>query len=151
MTSTMSRWVLTGALALGALAAIGGFAPVVATAVADPSASPFEGSWSGTWSVPDRGVIGTYDWTISESGRIDGTVYNSGLDNGGGVVGHVGDDGKIHFVGYAPNAEHGAGFSGFGFQGTAEIDEDGKLVISAVGLGENPATRPALDAVLERN
>jgi hypothetical protein len=133
--------------ALGAAAVLVGGAPA---AVAAPSVSPFAGNWSGTWTVAERGVAGIYDWTISETGRIDGIVANTTFENGGGVVGQVHADGTIQFVGFAPNDEPGAGFSGFAFQGTAEIEEDGKLVVSALGLGESQSSRPALVAVLEK-
>ena len=151
MTRSMARWTRAGCIALAALSAAAVLGVGSRAAVADPSASPFAGDWSGTWTVVERGVEGTYDWTISDTGRIEGTVSNTTLEDGGAVVGHVGDDGNFNITGYAPNGVPGSGFSGFHFQGTAEIDGDGKLVVSAVGLGENPATRPSLAAILERN
>ena len=138
---TMSRVLLPGALAFGALGAVAAFDVVSATAEAAPNASPFAGSWSGTWTVAERGVTGTFDWTISDSGQIKGDAYNATADGGGDVDGHVHDDGKLHFV----------GFNGFAFQGTAEIDDDGNLVVAAIGLGEGQSTRPSLVAVLEPN
>ena len=149
MTRSMTRWTFAGCMALAALSAVAVLGVGSATAVADPSASPFAGNWSGTWEVAERGIAGTYDWTISDSGGIEGAV--SSTLGSGGVTGHVGDDGNLQFTGYAPNDVPGSGFSGFHFQGTAEIDGDGRLVVSATGPGEGQATRPALEAVLERN
>jgi len=118
-----------------ALAALG--AAVVldvgaATAEAAPNVSPFAGSWSGTWSVAVLDEGGTFDWTISDAGRIKGTVTGATGLASGTIAGHVGADGKLMFVGYVPNGVPAGGFDGFPFQGTAVIDGDGKLVVSAV-------------------
>jgi hypothetical protein len=136
-----------------ALAAMGAAAVVgvgSAAAEATPSASEFAGSWSGTWSIPERGLDGTYDWTISDAGRITGRVHHSQSGSDGDVVGNVHDDGSVSLTAFAPNDEptHGCGFH---FQGSAVIDGDGKLVASVIGLGESQSTRPALVATLERN
>jgi hypothetical protein len=134
MTSTMSRLVLTGALALGALAVIGGFTPGAATADAEPSVSQFAGSWSGTWSItaPILNEQGAFEWTISDAGRITGTVTVTGATvlASGTIVGHVGADGKLMFTGFAPNDVPGFR-GGYAFQGTAVLDGGGKLNVSA--------------------
>jgi len=148
---TMSRVLLSAALALGALGTIGGFTPGVATAEAAPSVSPFAGSWSGTWSIAERGLDGAYDWTVSDAGRIEGTLYHAVNGMSGTMTGHVGADGNLDFTGMAPNDVPSTGTNGFHFQGTAVIDGDGKLVVSATGLGESQSGRPALVAILERN
>ena len=150
MTSTMSRLVLTSALALGALAVIGGFTPGAATAEAAPNVNPFAGSWSGTWGAEGE-VEGTFDWTISDAGRIDGTLTHVGRPDGDGdMVGHVHADGDLSFVGMVPGDEHGNVWGdGYHFTGTAAIDGDGKLVASAT-LSAPPFAR-TLDVILERN
>ena len=140
MSRSMTRWTLVGCMALAAVAAVG------APAHADPSASPFAGSWSGTWDLPVHNEAGTFDWTISNTGRISGRVYVTGLD-AGEIVGHVGADGDLMFVGMAPNDVPAGGFNGFPFQGTAEIDGDGRLVIAT----PHPQNIHLLTAVLERN
>ena len=128
---TMSRVLLSGALALGALGAIAGFTPGVATADAAPSVSPFAGNWSGTWSVAaDEPHDGDFDWTISNAGRLSGRVYHAQDGMGGAIVGHVRADGYLVFVGFTPADDplHG---NGYHFDGTVVIDRDGKLVVSA--------------------
>jgi hypothetical protein len=118
MTRSMTRWMLAGFMALVALGVVG------ARAQADPPANPFAGSWSGVWAHVDDGVVGTWDdWTISDAGRISGTFYSITNNFGGAISGYVDADGKLLFVGHARG-------SGFPFKGTAEIDEDGRLVVS---------------------
>jgi hypothetical protein len=146
MTSTMLRRCLTGAGALAALAAVVALAPAT-SAEAAPSASSFAGSWSGTWSI-EGGPYGTYDWSISDSGAITGTVYSIPADHGGAVVGHVGADGKLKFTGMAPGDTPNKDGSGYPFQGTAFIDGDGKLVASATPAWVTPWG--TLVAILER-
>jgi hypothetical protein len=146
----MSRLVLTSALALGALAVIGGFTPGAATAHAAPDVSPFVGSWSGTWTVAAGEVgehSGSFDWTISEQGQITGAVHGS--SNSGTVAGHVGADGNILMVGYAPNDVPSTAQNGYPFHGTAVIDVNGKLVASMTGAEASGGN--LLVAVLERN
>jgi hypothetical protein len=128
----MSRLVLTSALALGTLAVIGGFTPGVATAEAAPDVSPFAGSWSGTWDIAAiQDHRGTFDWTISDAGGITGTVTNTTSGDSGRVKGHVGVDGKLTFVGYAPADDPSGSYP---FLGTAVIDGDGKLAVAATGM-----------------
>jgi len=127
MTRSISRWVLTGCMALAAMGAVG------ASAQADQPANPFAGNWYGTWSVNEGGVFGTFDWTISDAGRISGRVYSTTATPGDGkIVGHVGADGNLTFIGWAPSATPGIGANGFPFLGTAAIDGDGKLAASLV-------------------
>jgi hypothetical protein len=106
--------------------------------------NPFAGSWSGTWSEP--GVVGTHDWTISNAGQMTGTIYNITYDIGGALVGHVGADGNLIVIFLTPGAN--PSISGFPFQGTAEIDGDGKLVVSCTGVFFGG---PLMVAILERN
>ena len=145
---TMTRWTMAGALALGAMGAIAGFTPGVATAEAAPSVSPFAGSWSGTWSIAEIEVVGTYDWTISDAGRIKGTLSNTTLGTGGAMVGHVGEGGDIMMIGMAPNDAPSSGTNGFSFQGTAVIDGDGKLLVSVTRADSSGGP---LVAILERD
>jgi hypothetical protein len=134
-----------------ALAALGAAAVLDVgsnAAQAAPSASPFAGSWSGTWSHP--GVVGTFDWTISDAGQINGSFFSITNNWGGAVVGHVSEDGKLSFTGAAPNDEPSTGQSGYHHKGAAEIDDDGRLVFSA-NLAASPFSDGPLVAILERN
>jgi len=148
MSRTISRWTMAGALALAAVGVIGGFTPGVTTAEAAPSVNQFAGSWSGTWLAVEIEVVGTYDWTISDAGRIDGTLSNTTLGGGGTMVGHVGADGNLMMIGMAPNDAPDTGTNGFSFQGTAVIDGDGKLVVSVT---RTDSSGGSLVAILERN
>ena len=109
-----------------------------------PTANPFAGSWSGTWSEP--GIVGTQTWTISNRGRMTGTIYNITFDVSGASVGHVGADGN--FVGIFMTPGDDPVTSGFPFQGTAVIDGDGNLVITSTAMFSGG---PSGVAILERN
>ena len=152
MSSMMIRRCLT-AVALAAMAAVVAFAPAT-SAEAAPSVSAFAGSWSGTWDIAAiEDHRGTFDWTISDAGRITGTVVYTATGDSGAIVGHVGTDGHIMMIGYAPNVEPTTG-NGFPFQGTAGIDGDGKLVASMTGMFNafpNNHVDDWLLATLERN
>jgi hypothetical protein len=118
-----------------ALAAVGtavALAPA-SSAEASPGLSTFEGSWSGTWSIAERDLVGTLDWTISGEGRITGRVTNTTIGKSGKVVGHIGADGSLNFLGFAPSDTPGDGPNGVPFQGTASKDEVGKLVVAVTG------------------
>jgi len=138
MKSTMIRKCLAAAVALAALS----------TAGAAPSECPFAGSWSGAWSIAERGLVGTFDWTISDAGRITGTVTNTTIGKSGRVVGHIGADGSLDFVAFAPSDTPGNGPNGVPFQGTAVIGSDGKLVVSVTGTDSDG---PSLVASLEKS
>jgi hypothetical protein len=133
--------MLAGLMALVALGAVG------APAQADPPANPFAGSWSGTWSVPGEEHVGTYDWTISDQGRITGTVTNTFVNRSGTVVGHVDAGGNIKLIDYTPNDAPDTGQNGLCFWGTAVIDGDGKLVATFTVWGGRPFL---FVAILER-
>ena len=45
-------------------------------------------------------------------------------------MGHVGADGKLTFVGFAPAEVPNDKFNGIAWLGTAVIDDDGKLLVS---------------------
>jgi hypothetical protein len=112
-------------LAVAALGAAG------ARTQADQPPNPFAGNWSGAWSVNEGGVFGTFDWTISDGGRISGTVDSTTAVPGNGKIGgHVDADGNLRFIGWAPSDTPDLGANGFPFLGTAEIDDDGNLVAS---------------------
>ena len=100
---SMTRWTLAGFMALAALSAVAVLDVGSTTAEAAPSVSPFAGSWSG-WghNVPQTALGVNLDWTISDKGRISGTVYAIATGESGAIVGHVGADGKLVFVGFAP-------------------------------------------------
>jgi hypothetical protein len=126
---TRSRVLLSGALALGALAAIGGFTPGVGTAEATPIVSPFAGHWSGTMIItdsvdPEWLAVGTLEWTISDVGRITGTFFVETFGHDGRFSGHVGPDGQLMVV----MLKEGGGIP---HDGTAAIASDGSLVASA--------------------
>jgi hypothetical protein len=126
MTRSMTRWTMAGALALAALGSVAVFGVASATARADPSVSPFAGSWSGPWdiaAIPDH--FGVFEWTIADDGRITGTVNGVGT-----IKGHVREDGTLTFIGYVDPDTLGA----YPFKGTAVIDDDGTLAISATGM-----------------
>jgi hypothetical protein len=123
-------------------------------AEAAPSASPFAGSWSGTWAIAALQKGGTFEWTISDAGRISGTVVTTTFGTSGTIVGHVGDDGNIMMIGYVPNDAPSTGQNGSPFQGTAAIDGGGKLVASMTGMFNafpNNHVDGWLVATLERN
>jgi hypothetical protein len=145
---SMTRMAVAGCMALAALTAVTVLGVGAPTAHAATSVSPFAGSWSGTWSIED-GPFGTFDWTISDAGVILGTVYSIPGDHTGAVVGHVGADGKLMFIGNVPGETPNEDGNGFAFKGTALIDGDGKLVVSAA-LAAAPFGWP-LVAILERN
>jgi hypothetical protein len=116
-----------------ALAALGAVAVLdVGSAMADaaPNVSPFAGNWSGTFTItdsvdPDFEGGGTFEWLISDAGRITGTFYVDIFDHHGTFVGHVDTDGKLMVV-MQPE-----GSGGVPHEGTAAIDGDGNLVASA--------------------
>jgi hypothetical protein len=132
-------------VALAALAAVPVFNVAPATAYAAPSVSTFTGSWSGTWSDVEIEADGTFDWTISDAGRLSGTVYITGGE-AGAMVGHVRADGMLVFVGFTPACDP-TFWNGVPWQGTALIDGDGKLVVSVARTD----VLLHLVAILERN
>jgi hypothetical protein len=134
-------------MALAALGAAAVFDVGSSTAEAAPSVSRFAGSWSGTWSDIGFDADGTWDLTISDAGQIKGTVYYIQRDIYGAFVGHVGSDGKLEFVGFAPAYEPDDKFNGISWRGTAEIDGDGKLLVAV----DRTSGDISLVAVLERN
>ena len=146
---TMSRVLLSGGLALGALGAIGAFAPCVATAEAAPDVSPFAGNWSGTFSVADPNdaeftLVGPFNWTITDAGRITGTFSGTGsFAVEGTFVGHVREDGNLMVV---MIKEAGGGVP---HAGAAVIDDDGNLVASATDTFSPHAHTWSLVATLE--
>ena len=145
---SMTRSVLAGCMALAALPAVTVLDVGAPTADAATSVSPFAGSWSGTWAHVEDEAVGITDWTISDAGRISGTTYNFTENSGGAIVGHVGADGKLVIIASVPNDDVPASASGYPHQGTAVIDGDGKLVVSATGTG---AGAVSFVAVFERN
>ncbi|HKR55319.1 MAG TPA: hypothetical protein VJS20_03400 [Gemmatimonadales bacterium] len=138
MTSTMLRRCLTAALAAVALAPVNSVEAV-------PGVNPFAGSWSGTWSVVEVDVNGTFDWTVSDAGRLTGRVSITGGD-AGAIVGHVGADGTLNLIGYAP-ADNPLLGNGTAFRGTAAIDAEGRLLVSATRTEKSRS----IVGILERN
>src|SRR5262245_15834312 len=147
MTRSMTRWTLAGCMALAAMGAVTALDVCAATAHAAPDVSPFAGSWSGTWSDIGFDADGTWDLTISDAGQIQGRVYYIQRDIYGAFVGHVGADGKLHFVGFAPADVPSGKFNGIAWQGTAVIDGDGKLLVAV----DRTSGDISLVATLERN
>ena len=151
---TMTRWAVAGALALAGFSAATVLDEGSATAEAAPSVSPFAGSWSGTWAIAALEKGGTFDWTISDAGEITGTVVTTTFGTSGSIVGHVGADGHIMMIGYAPNVDPSTGHNGSPFQGTAVIDDDGTLHASMSAMfnaAPNNKVEDWLLASLERN
>ena len=150
MTRSMTRWVLAGFMAVAALGAAV-FDVGSSTAKAEPSVSPFAGSWSGTFSVADHedaefNAFGTFDWTISDAGGITGTfhvTFGDGDTHVGRFAGHVRADGKLMVIMFP------GGGGGFPHDGTAEIDGDGNLVASATDTFSPRAHTWSLFATLE--
>jgi hypothetical protein len=117
-------------MALAALGAVVVLDVGSATADAAPSASPFAGTWSGTFTItdaedPEFEGGGVFDWSISDAGRITGTFYVDVFDHHGTFVGYVGADGKLEVI------MHPEGGGGVPHEGTAAIDGDGNLAAAA--------------------
>ena len=119
----MKRWKL-GAIASG-LALIG-------LAFANPAESPFEGSWSGTYSLPDFGGGGTAEFTISNSGVLNGRSVN---DDGTGhtLIAHIKPDGSTAGVAIFDDPGNPAEF----FSGTCSIVGNGNLFADLTGCIQN--------------
>jgi hypothetical protein len=130
MTRSMTRWTLAGYMTLAALGAAAVLGVGSNAAQAAPSVSPFAGSWSGTFSVtdshdPDFYRAGTFEWTVSDAGRITGTYFRTTGSVGGPFwfSGNVRDDGDLVVV------MHNEG-GGVPHAGAAQVDGD-ELVASA--------------------
>ena len=144
---TMTKWTMAGALALGAFGAAAVLDVGTPTAEAAPNVSQFAGNWSGFWADIGFDADGTWDLTISDAGQIKGTVYYIQRDIYGAFVGHVGADGKLTFVGFAPADVPNDKFNGISWLGTAAIDGDGRLLVSV----DRTSGDISLVAVLVRN
>jgi hypothetical protein len=117
-------------------------ATVAAFTLNAPSASatannPYAGEWCGTFAVvdpPDSDDEGDVQLSISPSGAIKGTFYNTNQDVGGTMTGHIDNDGTIHLnpniYGTGPG---GKGGNGEHHTGQAYIDENGVLVAPTTG------------------
>jgi hypothetical protein len=112
-------------MALGALAAIGGFTPGVTTVEAAPSVSPFAGTYVGR---DPRGWYPSLAVTVSDAGRIASGKAISGL---------VSDDGSYSFTvsitGYAERGGREGGgpkivTSSYTSTGTMSLDAAGNIV-----------------------
>ena len=151
MMRSMTRWALAGCMALAALSAAAVLDVGSRTAEAAPSVSRFAGNWFGPWALAALDEAGTFDWTISNTGRISGRI-TGGVAGGdvtsGGMVGYVRADGELMFVGFTPGIVPGN--DGYPFQGTAVIGDDGKLVVSAIHLANEGPVEHLVIAVLER-
>ena len=116
---TMTRWVLTGFMALGAVAVL----DIGSTAEAAPSVSPFAGTYY---------AVGHPPVTISDGGRI--TAFS---DYGGSTVsinGRVGADGRYSFTATVTTYSDHPGLrdttSRYRYAGTMAPDADGNLVVT---------------------
>ena len=151
MMRSMTRWALAGCMALAALSAVAVLDVGSATAEAAPSVSQFAGNWFGPWDLAALDEAGTFDWTISNTGRISGRITGRVWDGSvisGAMVGHVRADGALMFVGFTSSSV--PNIKSFPFQGTAVIGDDGKLVVSAVHLANEGPVEHLVIAVLER-
>jgi hypothetical protein len=99
------------------------------TALATPSASPYAGSWSGTYHNETFDSGGRLDFSIDDQGGLDGTFFNETYGVGGTLHGTVKDDGKFHVIGKSSLS------SGQIYDGTLSI-EDGHLLIDATRRGD---------------
>ena len=88
MTRSMTRWALTGCMALAVLGAVAGLDVCTPTAEAAPAVSQFAGTYVG-WDPQGR-AEGPFTITISDGGRITGV----GVIPGDKISGRVGDDGS---------------------------------------------------------
>jgi len=88
MTQSMTRWALTGCMALAALSAVAVLDVGAPTAEAAPSVSPFVGSYVGY--VPGTGR--SLPVTISDGGRIASPSSNPDIN------GRVSADGSYSFT-----------------------------------------------------
>jgi hypothetical protein len=125
---SMTRWTLSGIMALAALAAVAVFDVAPATAAEAASVSPFAGSWSGTFSLAESGeeeAVGTFNLMISDAGRLTGPWHNTTSGTEGTFAGHVVANGNLNVIFIIPGRELG----GLPFEGTAVIDDEGKLVV----------------------
>jgi hypothetical protein len=135
-------------MALAALGAVAVLDVGSRAAEATPSVSPFAGSWSGTWAHVGDDVAGTFDWTISDAGRLTGSVYGTTTGSNGTIVGHVCADGDLNIIGYVPNDVPGTGPIGVPHHGAVAIDGDGMLVVSATATFSGGSS---FVGILERN
>ncbi len=143
---SMTRWTVAGCMALAALSAVAVFDVGSSRAEAAPSVSPFAGSWSGTWMTLEDVHDGTFDWTISDAGRLTGRIRNNQSGDEGAVVGHVHADGSVNMNAFAPADDPTTG-CGVGVKGTLVFDGDDKLDFSFTRTNSGAA----LFATLERN
>jgi hypothetical protein len=132
--------------AMGAVAVLDVGAPMAEAAT---DASPFEGSWSGTW-VGDNGQDGTLDWTVSAEGQMTGTVSHTQDGESGAIRGHIRADGFVMMTAFAPSEDplHG---NGVPLQGTAEIDGDTLNALIEDTGSEPGGNDNTFVLVLERN
>ncbi|HZL99102.1 MAG TPA: hypothetical protein VFD43_02525 [Planctomycetota bacterium] len=118
----MGRWTWTWKVVAAGLVGL------VCVAFASPAASPFAGSWAGTYALPDLGSGGTVELTISESGVLKGRSVNED-GTGHTLIGHLKPDGSA--VGVALFDDPGAPTEFF--SGSCSIDPDGKLLCDLIG------------------
>ena len=128
MRCTMSRWVLVGALTLGALGAAAVFDVGTATADAAPSVSSFAGTYAwSTWPAPI---------TISDGGRITSS-YTGFSRTKGSISGKVNGDGSYSFTlseTFSDAPERGKPTwytSKFDFAGSMTPDAVGSLAVTS--------------------
>ena len=120
---TMSRVLLSGALALGALGAVLGFTPGLATADAAPSVSEFAGTYdSSGWPAPIK---------VSNRGQITSSYSSGGFK--GSMSGSISADGTYSITASQGYFEHGPrdhGWDRWSYQyaGTMSLDADGNIV-----------------------
>jgi len=147
MARSMARWTLVGCIALAVLGAAAVLDVGSATAVAAADVSSFAGSWSGTWIGLDNGADGTLSWTVSDAGRLTGTITHTQVGDTGAICGDIRADGFVRMVAFVPSDDPALNGCGAPLDGPAEIDGDGNLVIALT----QTANRLRFVVILERN
>jgi hypothetical protein len=100
--------------------------------------NPYAGEWCGTFELvgdEDPAVQGTVELSISAAGQITGSFFNTTLEVGGTMHGHIDNDGTLNLnpnlYGTGPG---GKGQNGEHHAGQAYIDGDGNLVAPTTGV-----------------
>lgn len=92
--------------------------------------SPFEGTFSGSWTTTPTSEVGTSTFTIDASGDITGTTQNTTTSNTGTVTGHINANGTT------TGTYTYTGMSGINYSGTLTLSNGGNTLSGpVVGAG----------------
>jgi hypothetical protein len=131
MMRSMTRWALSGCMALAALSAAAVLDVGCVTADAAPSVSRF----AGTYVPADPSSTWTY--LISDAGQITGSYQLGGYVIEGALSGRVRDDGSFSITQTETNVYEGRGghsrtvTSRITYSGSMQFDGSGDLVVTA--------------------